>query len=202
VGLSVAELRRLAGLVRRLPGPVRGRAIARLVETPTARRQRLLALRTAPPARLVFVCHGNIMRSAYAECHARELIPWAGAHVASAGTHAAAGRPAHPDALAAAAALGTPLEGHTATPLHALVCHTHDVFVCMDRANEAHVLAWAGEFAPRVFLIGDVPASGSVAAASREVRDPYALGADVTTRAFVSIRAHVAEWVRLLPRPS
>jgi protein-tyrosine phosphatase len=58
--------------------------------------------------RLVFVCHGNICRSAFADVVARA----AGLRVASFGLSTDAGKGAHPPAIAAAAALGFDLTAH------------------------------------------------------------------------------------------
>lgn len=61
--------------------------------------------------RLVFVCHGNICRSAFADVVARR----AGLNVASFGLSTSAGMAAHPPAIAAAARLGHDMAGHRTT---------------------------------------------------------------------------------------
>ena len=61
--------------------------------------------------RLVFVCQGNICRSAFAQAVARQ----AGYNAVSIGLSAATGRPAHGPAIAAAHALGHDLSAHQAT---------------------------------------------------------------------------------------
>ncbi|MFB0875645.1 MULTISPECIES: phosphotyrosine protein phosphatase [unclassified Sphingobium] len=61
--------------------------------------------------RLVFVCQGNICRSAFAEAVARR----AGYASVSIGLSAATGRPAHGPAVEAARALGHDLSAHHAT---------------------------------------------------------------------------------------
>lgn len=58
--------------------------------------------------RLVFVCHGNICRSAFADVVARK----AGLNVASFGLSTSADKPAHPPAVAVAARLGHDMAGH------------------------------------------------------------------------------------------
>lgn len=63
--------------------------------------------------RLVFVCHGNICRSAYAA----ELARRGGAEVASFGLSTRSGKAAHPPIVAAAAARGLDLSAHRATAL-------------------------------------------------------------------------------------
>ncbi len=61
--------------------------------------------------RLVFVCHGNICRSAFADIAARQ----AGLRVASFGLSTDAGKEAHPLAVSAAKALGFDLTAHRTT---------------------------------------------------------------------------------------
>lgn len=61
--------------------------------------------------RLVFVCHGNICRSAYAEGVARDL----GLNAVSFGLSTSSGKRAHEPARAAALALGHPIEDHLTT---------------------------------------------------------------------------------------
>lgn len=91
----------------------------------------MLGLAASDPARarrLVFVCHGNICRSAYAEAAARRL----GAATASFGLSATAGAPAHPPVIAAAAARGIDLAVHRATPLGDFVPAPGDLFLVME----------------------------------------------------------------------
>lgn len=61
--------------------------------------------------RLVFVCHGNICRSAFADAVARR----AGLRAASFGLSTDAGKGAHPPAIEAARALGFDLRAHRTT---------------------------------------------------------------------------------------
>lgn len=61
--------------------------------------------------RFVFVCHGNICRSAFAEAVARR----SGCNAASFGLSTANGKPAHPPVIAAAASRGHDLSDHRTT---------------------------------------------------------------------------------------
>ena len=58
--------------------------------------------------RLVFVCQGNICRSAFADVVARDM----GLHSASFGLSTTTGRPAHEPAIVAARTLGHDMSGH------------------------------------------------------------------------------------------
>jgi protein-tyrosine-phosphatase len=150
------DLRRLAGQVMRSSGRARWILLRRALETRSARRRRLDAALAAGVDRLVFVRHGNIMRSDFAVAYARQLAPKWSDSVVGAGTHATAGRPAHDDAVAAAALLGVSLEGHRAQPLAALALGERDLVVCMDRVNDAHTVERRHAAGHRVFLVGDV----------------------------------------------
>jgi protein-tyrosine phosphatase len=74
---------------------------------------RLPAAQLEGVTRLVFVCRGNICRSAMAEAVARTLdFP-----ACSFGTRTHLGKPANPGMVEAAARLGYDLSGHRTTPL-------------------------------------------------------------------------------------
>jgi protein-tyrosine-phosphatase len=201
----VATWRRRIFIVRTLAGPARRWAVRRYLEGRAWRAQRLAAASPGAHGRVVFVCHGNIMRSAFATQVARAYVPEAAHRIVGAGTHAVAGRAAQDAALAVSRQLGLPLDAHAATPLHALPLTDDDVIVCMDAMNEAHVAAAYPAMAPRVFRVGDIVASGVTSAvashADREIRDPYGEGEAVTRDAFNRV-AHLSRaWVDSLLRP-
>jgi len=190
-------LRRRLGVLRRLPPFARGAAVSRWLESRAQREERLLQALALPEPHLLFVCHGNIMRSAFAREHACALAAthspdWT-ERLHGAGTHATLGASAHPDALEAAVTLGVSLVQHQACPLAQMKPGPNLIVVCMDQANEAHAMVWAGAQAGRVFLIGDV--SG---AEPREVLDPYGRGPSTTEQAFARVRAYVGLWMSRL----
>jgi len=78
--------------------------------------------------RLVFVCQGNICRSAFAESAARR----AGLRAASLGLSTTPGRPAHPPAIKAAQALGNDLQAHRATDLADYQPQPGDLLLAME----------------------------------------------------------------------
>ena len=155
---------------------------------------------------MVFVCHGNIMRSAYAAQVAKQQFPQLAHRVADGGTHATPGRPPQDSALRVSRELHAPLDGHAATPMAMLALSPTDIVVCMDAMNEANVLAAHPALAERVFRVGDVEAAGvtgvggrpsqqGVSHDDREVRDPYGEGDDSTRDAFGRIAKLVARWM-------
>lgn len=140
--------KRRAWALRVLRGRSRTWAWRRLLESRAQREARLAAATLSSTGRLVFVCHGNIMRSAFATQVARAHVPAAAARIVGAGTHATAGRSAQDAALEVSRTMALPLDGHAATPLHALSLTGSDVVVCMDALNRANVLASYPALAP------------------------------------------------------
>lgn len=111
-----------------------------------------------PGGRTVFVCKGNIARSAYAAARARQL---GFEHIASAGIHAGSGSPAAPDAVQVAAARGVDLQRHRARHIDELGLKAYDrVFVfelwqarALARSSPARVFllgAWADPVRPHI----------------------------------------------------
>jgi protein-tyrosine phosphatase len=99
----------------------------------------LSASRPADPAqvrRLVFVCQGNICRSAFADVIARR----AGMRTASFGLSTTTGRAAHDRAIVAAHALGHDLSQHRAIDLADYVPQAGDLLLAME-VRQLHRLA-------------------------------------------------------------
>lgn len=216
--------RRTFWLLRNLPKGARWWLLKRLMESRNARMTRLNGALGAPNTRLVFVCHGNIMRSAFSAQVARAAFPEHADRIVSTGTHANPGREAQATALAVAASLGVDLSSHQASSFVGIGLSAGDLVVCMDRANEARVLNYLGQ-GQRVFLVGDIselnvwhglrgaPAYTGAAVANdetlprapqrvpgggdgREVADPYGKGLSVTQAAFLRLLDLAELWAR------
>jgi protein-tyrosine phosphatase len=78
--------------------------------------------------RLVFICHGNICRSAFADVVARQ----AGLRVASFGLSTDVGKGAHPPAIEAAANLGFDLSAHRTKRAQDFVPENGDFLLAME----------------------------------------------------------------------
>jgi len=78
--------------------------------------------------RVVFVCKGNICRSAFAEVVARSV----GIEAVSCGLSTIVDAPANKDAVRAARELGFDLEDHKTTPIMYLVLKKTDLLVAME----------------------------------------------------------------------
>ena len=118
------------------------------------------------PERLVFVCFGNICRSAYAAARCAELLPECA--VASAGLHAAEGAPSPAAAIAAARERGLDLTAHRATPLRALRDTPGTVYFVMEPWQRRALRRRQGAARRRIHLLGAL-ATPPVAA----IADPY-----------------------------
>jgi len=164
-------------------GPGAGGTYARL------RLLDVLGVRTAnqrlvpPSARsFLFVCFGNIMRSAMAEFLMRQALNEAGlenrVRIASAGLHASAGHVAHPWAQEASAGLGISLAEHKAKPLTREMVEQADCVLAMDFQNKAELLTLYPEAQEKILMLS---AYAEGPWQYREIPDPY-LGDLETTR--------------------
>lgn len=114
--------------------------------------------------RLVFVCRGNISRSAYAEAAARSR----GFATASCGVSAAQGREADPAAVRVASQCGLDLSGHRATEAHRFTPQSGDLLLAMEVRQLAALSALPNlADTPRLLL-------GSFAG-TPHLHDPYGL---------------------------
>jgi len=131
---------------------------------------------------IVFVCFGNIMRSAMAEQWMIRAMHEDHRHdieVSSAGMHATSGNSAHPWAQLAAEGAGLSLANHRAQLLTQEMVDETDALLAMDFQNKAELLAQYPDAADRVFMLSayaDPPMTG------REIPDPY-FGDEEKTRA-------------------
>jgi protein-tyrosine phosphatase len=148
---------------------------------------------------VLFVCYGNIIRSALAAVLMREHGRVLGSRmcrVESAGLGAKAGREADSRAIAAGKALGVDLVDHRAQPVTRELVDRATVIYVMDRLNEAKLLARFPDATPKLRRLG--------ALAPEEhddvIADPYVLDAAavaaVAARIDRATRALVAELAR------
>ena len=164
------------GIIRRL-GPGAGRIYAGL------RMRDVLGMRAEnqravpPSARsFVFVCFGNIMRSAMAEALMRKALKDTAPEViekvriVSAGLHANPGREAHPWMQEAAADLGISLATHQAKLLTREMVDAADAIFAMDFQNKAELLTLYPQSAEKIYMLSSY-AEG--AWKCREIPDPY-----------------------------
>lgn len=99
--------------------------------------------------RLVFVCKGNICRSAYAEARASLSFP-----AVSFGIEASSDAAADASAISHAAARHVSLSAHRTTSLKAFAHRPGDLLVCMEPPQAKIVVKHFAGCAPQVTLLG------------------------------------------------
>jgi protein-tyrosine-phosphatase len=146
-----------------------------------------------PVESVLFVCHGNIMRSAAAAGFLREELRAAGitnVRVASAGTHAHDGRPADARAQDAARQLGLSLLDHGARRLTATLVAEHDVIFAMDELNYVNIATAFPDARTKLLLFGGMTSSGTYHA--HEIPDPYMTSPGEVNATIAQIKRYVA----------
>jgi protein arginine phosphatase len=141
--------------------------------------------RAVPPSTrsFVFVCFGNIMRSAMAEFLMRKVLNERAAEkveeirIVSAGLHANPGREAHPWMQEAGTDLGISLATHRAKLLTREMVDAADAIFAMDFQNKAELLTLYPDAADKIHMLSSY-AEG--AWKCREIPDPYLGDLEVT----------------------
>jgi protein-tyrosine phosphatase len=191
----VVEARR----IRSLSVSARGKYLRGMLVR-SRQRQALPTLALHSPAIFLFVCHGNIMRSAIAAELFRSRLSGSSKGtviVRSAGTNALAGSVADPRMCEAAALLGVSLASHRATPITAsLVREAHAVFV-MDYLNEAELLTYAPFARSKLFLLGAFSAAPD---GDLEIADPFMFDDAAVRECALRIRGSIDALVESLER--
>lgn len=104
---------------------------------------------------ILFVCTGNICRSPYAERRLRQLLPDAGASIASAGTAAVVGAELEPAATDQLRRMGADDTGFAAQALTARMLDGAELVLTMTRAHRGQVARLRPAAMRRIFALGD-----------------------------------------------
>lgn len=164
----------------------------------TARRtlaKRRLRTLGAPRA-VLFVCHGNICRSPYAEQVLRRatLMQKRNTTVTSAG-FIGPDRPSPPNALAAAEARGIDLGAHRSRLMEPDELRSTDLVVVMDARQQREIAARSGRPRDRILVLGDLD-PGPIA--RRAILDPWGRDLEVFDEVYERIDRCVRELAREL----
>ena len=133
--------------------------------------------------RLVFVCKGNICRSAYAEAVAKSF----GIDSVSCGIDTRNNYPANEDAIIAAEAKGVDLSKHRTSPIQLLDIRENDLLVAMEPRQAEYIVREYGEKC-RCSLLG---LWGSPV--SPHIQDPYGASLKYFNNCFTYIEKSVHE---------
>ena len=165
-------------------GPKAGRIYAELRALDLLGMRSATAQRVPPSTRsFLFVCFGNIMRSAMAESLMRQAIQEMApekatdVRIVSAGIHATEGKEAHEWAQTAALDLGMSLQGHRAKPLTREMVDKADCILAMDFQNKAELLTLYPDAQKKIYMLS---AYAEGPWHNRQIPDPYFGDVDVT----------------------
>jgi len=124
---------------------------------------------------VLFVCYGNIMRSAFAEACLRDEVSrnprLKNVRFASAGVRAQNGERAESHARAMAKKLGLSLDRHRATRTSRELLSSFDRIYIMDQLNEELLLGDTREVSSKVEYLSTLAPEGP-----KEIEDPYCQG--------------------------
>jgi protein-tyrosine phosphatase len=146
---------------------------------------------------ILFVCHGNIMRSPTAAALLKKSIGEPCSHsIVSAGLFAKDSKPADPRAQIVAERLGISLDHHRAQRLTADLVEQANVIFVMDFENEAVLLDRFPKANKKTFLLGALPTEAP--SPSVEIPDPYDGDLVEVQRCFDRINDHIRGLVFIL----
>jgi protein-tyrosine-phosphatase len=150
-----------------------------------------------PPSAL-FVCHGNIYRSPYAEYRFLTLLPNAlrSRMEVSSGGFVGPGRGSPPNAITIAAGRGIDLVPHQSSLLTQERIDKSALIVVMEARQKTKIMQEYGAPAERIFVLGDLDPE---AIERRTIRDPWKKPDSLLADSYARIDRCIAELVRRLP---
>ena len=172
--VAAQEVVRLVGshAARIVRGPLRK---WRLRQIRRRHRELVRRMQAAPVGRVLFLCMGNICRSAFAATAATPRLP--GVVVESGGFYRNGGRPTPAHVVQAAAKFGVDLSSWSSQRLTAEQVAATDLIIAMDLANLERLRREFPEAMARATLLGLFRPSGPV-----EIADPISLSPAATER--------------------
>jgi protein-tyrosine phosphatase len=154
-------------------------------------------LKRLKPESVLFVCHGNILRSPMAAELFRARMADGGHAIGSlsAGLWAVNGRPADPRAIAAARKFGVSLEPHLSRTVTSTLISRSDLICVMDYRNELDLITRFRGAGRKTILLGAMDAHESGTA---EIPDPVSLSAEGVERCYARLSSAVDGLVQAL----
>ncbi len=123
-----------------------------------------------PVTSVLFVCHGNICRSPFAESYFRSVIEKTGMplRIMSAGLDTTPGKPAHANTRTLGRERRLSLDQHTTTQLQSELVGQFDLIVVMEIAQKQRIQSLYPASKGKVVLLGYFDPKGPL-----EIADPY-----------------------------
>ena len=171
--------------ISRITGTLRHHYLIRKLSSPAERQRIQHALTSAH--RILFVCYGNINRSALAEALATHETAEQNIEFRSAGFHPVEGRPADSTMQQIAASRGIDLSSSSSTILDADLAGWADVIFVMETGHLERIEQLSSTLRGKTFLLGSLtPADGDP-----EIDDPFGKPVDAYERCFTRVEASV-----------
>ena len=124
---------------------------------------------------ILFMCYGNINRSALADAMIRAYAEDTGVAVYSAGFHPEDGRRADPVMTEIAAEAGLDLSASRSSTVDEALLRSSDIIFVMEKAHHDRVVALRPDARDQIYLLG---AHAGVASGDVEILDPYGQSRD------------------------
>jgi predicted ATP-grasp superfamily ATP-dependent carboligase/protein-tyrosine-phosphatase len=125
---------------------------------------------------MLFLCYGNINRSALADVMVRAYAEDSGISVISAGFHSEEGRPADPVMVEVAAEFDLEMSSIRSTCVTQQQLHDSDIIFVMEKGHYDKLIAIDSSIAHKIYLLG---AHNTGANHSVEIQDPYGRAREV-----------------------
>jgi predicted ATP-grasp superfamily ATP-dependent carboligase/protein-tyrosine-phosphatase len=125
---------------------------------------------------MLFLCYGNINRSALADVMVRAYAEDSGISVISAGFHSEEGRPADPVMVEVAAEFNLEMSSIRSTCVTQQQLHDSDIIFVMEKGHYDKLIAIDSSIAHKIYLLG---AHNTGANHSVEIQDPYGRAREV-----------------------
>jgi protein-tyrosine-phosphatase/biotin carboxylase len=119
---------------------------------------------------ILFICYGNINRSALADAMIRAYAEDSGITVRSAGFHEQAGRPADPMMVEVAGTFGLQMQDLRSTCVTPQMLHESDIIFVMEKSHYDRLLELDAGMSGKVYLLG---AHTNDSGWPVEIEDPY-----------------------------
>jgi protein-tyrosine-phosphatase len=156
-----------------------------------------LTAQVAHARTVLFVCHGNIIRSAFAaELMRSRSLGRAAVRIRSAGLEAKLDGPAHPTAVECASRFGVDLGAHRTHRLDRSDIEEADILLAMEVDHVLEIHRRFPEHRDKVYLLGCFTDESPL-----DIADPVYLAKDVFQACFERIDRSVRRIIELLPTP-